>query len=318
MKPLTRTVLFFDKNKKLITIIASVALSLLFIGSMLLAMFIGGELNTIAAEKNQVTGIMQFAEASYSTSYFSGDKFEFDKNNSQVCLIVKDPSKEQLVNETDLAASKYGFKVNGEGAIIDNASSIVMTTDVRFIDVVSKDYPSIKVTIPVSVVSVDGVEFKSELTLEAEEADMYLEGELLTESEKLSLPETAKPFLSSGGTGSNVNPSGVETCSGGACIRNLGTYDVTVEFTVVCKENTAVDFTVLICKRPKAYNLGASFQLLLNGNVFSDADNFTIPAGGSGVYFESYTLQTVSVTLNRGVNVIQFVNLKSKDRKSVV
>ena len=59
-------------------------------------------------------------------------------------LLAKDPLIEHIVNIDDLPGSEYGFSINGEGKIFDEASSITITEDVHSIAVVSKNILALK------------------------------------------------------------------------------------------------------------------------------------------------------------------------------
>lgn len=300
---------FWDKNQKLLKIVLSAVLALCFVGSVLIAVFCGGEFTTVA--QVEAKGMMMFTQSSYKSSYFSGDKFSFDRDKTKIRLLAKVPGG-STVDILDLHS--YGFKVNGEGEMIYDAQSITMTEDVTSVSVVSKEFSNLKIDIPVSVLNVDDVVFTNAVTLEAEEADVYLSGELLTYEDLTTKPDADKPFLSNAGTGANVNPAGTETCSGEACLRNVGTNSMNIDFKVVCKEDTTVSFQILVCKRKEDSAFVSWFKIKLNGENYSGADNVIIPARVSGTdtdYFTSYTTETIEIELTRGVNVISFVSTGS-------
>ena len=293
---------FWDKNQKWLKIVIAAVLALCFVGSIILSVFIGGEFKPVEQVKT-VKGKMVLVEAVYSTNYVDGDTFEFDKDKTTISLMAKDPDKTEAVKIDKLDNDSYGFCVNGEGDIIDEASDIKMNTLITTISVVSKDYPALKIDIPVTVVSMTNTTFSSILTLEAEEAKLYDNGKLLTDEEKATKPSAEKPYISSEGT----SPAEGVECSGDACIRSLGTNNVTISFEVVCSEEATVKMNILICRRPKDQLFGQSFELKVNDAVVSSADNINVPAS-SGGYFTSYTMEEIEIQLHSGVNVISFVN----------
>lgn len=307
MEQVSKLKSFWEKNQKWLKIVIAVVLALCFVGSIILSVFIGGEFKPVE-EDLSVKGTMKIVEADYLTNYVDGDTFVFDKDKTTISLIVKDPDTGKINQTGKLDNDLYGFRVNGEGDIIDEASSIKMTTDVTKISVVSKEYPTLKmVDIPVTVVSLANAQYSSTLTLEAENAKIYESGKLLTGEEMTSKPNAEKPYISSEGT----SPAAGVDCSGDACIRSLGTNDVTISFEVVCKEEATVKLKILICKRPKDQTFGQSFELRVNNQVVDSADNINVPADSNAGYFVSYEMQEIEITLNKGVNVISFVNKKN-------
>lgn len=302
METLAKIRSFWEKNRKLLQIALVALVAVCFIGSMLISIFCGGEFATIA-QTSDVRGIMRLNKSSYLSAYLSGDPFTFNKKESQILLVAKDPDIEHVVKINDLAATDYGFQVNGEGEIIDEASSITMTTDITSVSVVSKVYPNLKIDLPVSVVSLEGIELKSSLTLEAEEADFYLNDKLLTREEMTTMPNSDKPFISSAGT----TVAG-EACSGGACLRNIATLSCRVEFQVVCDQNVEVQMNIMVCKRTSAAAFGSWFTVTQDGASVSATNDMVIPARltGEDNYFTPYTTESVTLSLHRGVNVIAF------------
>lgn len=298
MSVIERVKSFLVQNKKLLIIVSSVVLSLLFVGSILLAIFQGGEL-IAKEEKSEVKGLLQLEESSYQTEYLSGEKFSFDKEKSQVKLIAKDPLIETVVKVENLPASQYGFRI-GDGEIFDNAEDVVMTEGVTAVSVVSKYYPNLKIDIPVNVVSMDGVELKKEILLEAETAKLYEGKKLITNEEKLTLPEADKPYNSSAGTAQGAD------CSGGACLRNLGTRNMKVRFDVICTEETEVEMTVKYCRRPDGKVFGDYFKVKVNGVTNTEIAGINTLAGESGQYFTPADLQTVKLKFKKGINTVIF------------
>ncbi|MCI9518390.1 MAG: hypothetical protein HFK08_03915 [Clostridia bacterium] len=289
---------FLVENKKLVVAVASAFLALLFVGSILLAVFVGGEFG-VKVESNEVKGLLQLEQSSYTTDYISGDKFSFDKEKSKVRLIAKDPLIEDIVKVDSLPASEYGFRI-GDGEIFDNAEDIVLTADVKTVSVVSKYYPNLKTDIAVNVVSMDGVELTKELLLEAETAKLYNEGKLVEEEDKHTQPEADKPFNSASGTAQGAD------CSGGACLRNLGTRNIRVSFDVVCTEETEVKLVIKYCRRPDGKTFGEYFKVKVNGVTNTEIASLKTTASESGQYFTPEDLQTVTLKFKKGVNTVTF------------
>ena len=289
---------FLTKNKKLVIAVSSAVLALLFVGSILIAVFQGGELIT-KEEANEVKGLLQLTESSYQTDYLSGDKFSFDKEKSQVKLIAKDPLLEDIVKIENLPASQYGFRI-GDGEIYDNAEDVVLSTGVTAVSVVSKYYSNLKIDIPVNVVSMEGVELKKEVLIEAENAELYEGRKLISAEEKLVLPEAEKPYNSSAGTAQGAD------CSGGACLRNLGERNIKVKFDVICTEETEVQLTIKYCKRPDGKKYGEYFKVSVNGVTNTEIAAIETTASEAEQYFTPENLQTVTLKFKKGINTVTF------------
>lgn len=273
--------------------------ALLFIASIVIAVFAGGELTAgKKQESNVVKGRMSLTSATYSTSYFVGDAFSFDKESAQILLLVKDPELNEVVKDENLPAEDYGFQINGDGEIYDDPSEVILTQEVTSVCVVSKTYPDIKVSIPVTVLEESGNgELLSEILIEAEDADLYdASGNLLSYDDKCTMPDGEKPYISSEGS----SPAG-ESCSGGACLRNFKG-GMRLEVTIVSTEDVKADLTVLCCMRPASGAFSSFFNATFNGESLSALLGQTIPAAGTGKYFEPYTMTSVQVSLKRGVN----------------
>lgn len=308
MELISKVAGFWAKNKKILTIVISALLAVCFIGSVLLAVFIGGEFRHEDAGV-KAKGMMQFIKTDYETVYAVGDKFDFKRENTQINLIAKATGKDGIIEIEDMQS--YGFKVNGEGDIIHDASSITMTEDVTAISVVSKEFPTISVDIPVRVVSLDGIEFKNELTLEEQDAELYKDDTLLNwykdgpeyDAENAQ-PDDAREYL-----GSN-RPNGArgEECSGGDCFFNFQTSQMEIRYEIFCNETTQVELQVMVCKRPQGGKFGSFYDFTINGKTVEEVADVTVPAGPSGQYFDPYTLETVTITLRRGSNVFSFKN----------
>ena len=308
MKLFGKAAEFWSKNKKILTIVLSALLALCFIGSILIALFIGGEFSPDDSGV-KVKGMMQFIKTDYETVYGAGDKFDFKRENTQINLIAKVAGREGIIEIEDMQS--YGFKVNGTGDIIHDASSITMTEDVTTISVVSKEFPDIFTDIPVNVVSLDGVEFKDALTLEEQDAELYKDGKLLNwykdgpDYDPSDVqPDDARRYLASN------REKGVEgkLCSGENCFFDFQTNQMEIKYEILCAETTEVELQILICKRPSGGKFGGFYNFTINGREIEAVADLSVPAGPAGQYFEPYTLETVTVTLRRGANVLSFTN----------
>lgn len=270
-------------------------LSLGFVGSIIGAIFGGGE---FSSDNNQepVKGLLRVTEAKYINSYITGDKFSFDKEQTQIQLIAKDPAFDKLVNIKDLPASEYGFMINGEGEYYQDASEITMTKEVESISVVSRVYRELKCDLPVSVYgAIDTSKLSSSALIEAEDADLYnANGELLTQEQKETLPTAEKPYLSNKGTDIKG-----EECSGQAALRNISS-GMRVEFNFVSSETTTATLNLKICQRKTESNFDTGYKMTINGNLV--LTNHVVP-NGTG-YFTPYTITLNEVALQRGVNKI--------------
>lgn len=288
---------FITKNKKVITIAASVALAVLFVGSILLAIFVGGEFNS-TDEGVKVSGTIRFNTRAYSTAYLSGDKFAFDTQASSLNCMYIDPESNELVQEDEIAAEDYGFRVNGKGQIYDNPGDIIMNKDVEFISVVLKKYPSLRTDIPVKIYkSYSEEKLTAAFTYEAEDAEVYKNGVLLGEEAKMNF--------------STVGDANGANCSGGACLRNFQSNDMKVEFKIVCSEAAYVDLTVIVCRRPDTKTLSQYYNFTINGKEFEPISGTRIPSGTG--YFTPFEI-TEQVVFQKGINVITFESGKSIEK----
>ena len=102
-------------------------------------------------ETASVKGVLKITEEGFVTNYIENDAFSFDTTDTKIQLLAKDPEKEDVVNIPELPASSYGFKVNGDGEIIDDPSTITVTNEITSVSVVSKEYPTLTVDIPIRV-----------------------------------------------------------------------------------------------------------------------------------------------------------------------
>lgn len=289
---------FCVSHKKTLVSIVATVLCLAFVGSLVWAVFCGGE---FAPEKtsSEVKGLLSLDSADYRTDYLSGETFVFDKQSARVRLIVKDPARENIINIDDLPADQYGFLVNGEGDIVLDASSIVMDSSVKTIAVASTVYPTIKAVVNVTVVDFDKSALSSSLLLEAENAELYDgAGNLVSAEQKKVLPNENKPYVSSEG----AEKKGFD-CSGGACLRNI-TQGMQVRFSFVCDKDVEADFAVLICKRPSNASFDSGYTITVNG--VSYATGATVPGDAAGGYFVPYRIDGLKITLKKGINVITF------------
>lgn len=139
---------FCVKNRKVITVVLSAVLAVLFIGSILLAVFIGGEFGAEEEAPVTVKGKMSLNSAEYKTVYEEGEEFYFGQ--TEVYVVAKIPNVEEIFKET-LFSDEYGFTLNDEETIYTDVSEIVMTKEVTSVFVVWLDHPTIKAEIAVTV-----------------------------------------------------------------------------------------------------------------------------------------------------------------------
>lgn len=156
----------WGKNRKTMIIVIAFVLSALFIGSLLLAIFIGGEFKKDEVITYTVKGAMGIEKPGvYKTEYKVGDSFEFDKSKNTVTLIYQYNDEADHSDEYDegktyatvagLDGGDYGFLINGKGDLYDEADEIIITTDVKYISVAWALYPHIKVNIAIKVATDD-------------------------------------------------------------------------------------------------------------------------------------------------------------------
>lgn len=289
---------FCVSHKKILVPVVAAVLCLAFVGSLVWAVFCGGE---FAPEKTsgEVKGLLSLDSADYCTDYLAGDNFIFDKQSACVRLIVKDPARENIINIDNLPADQYGFLVNGEGDIVLDASSIVMEPSIKTIAVASIVYPTIKAVVNVTVVDFDKSTLSSSLLLEAENAELYDgAGNLISAEQKKVLPNANKPYVSSEGT----EKKGLD-CSGGACLRNVA-QGMQVRFSFVCDKDVEVDFSILTCKRPSNASFDSGYTITVNGVAYTTGA--TVPGDANGGYFVPYRIDGLKLTLKKGINVIVF------------
>jgi len=300
MSQMRKFIDFFNLHSKLIKAIMAFVIGVLFVGSMVLSVFIGGELKSLANTDEVIKGFIRITKGKYNSSYIIGDKFVFDKDQSEIMLVAKDPLIENIVKIDDLPGTEYGFSINDQDKIYDEASSITITKDVQSIAVVSKKYPSLKASIEISAISEPNEDMLvSEFLYEAEDANLYEDGVLLSYEDKTTLPDIEKPFLSSAGSVKDG-----ELCSGGAALRNFQSRNMMLEFEFISLETTQINLIIMCCKRPTAQVFGNNYLFTVNGESVSQVDSQSIPAGSG--YFEPYALEVVTINIVRGKNTIVF------------
>lgn len=280
------------------------AVALLFVCSLLIAVFIGGEL-TPEVEVSATKGLMRLSGEGYASSYISGDKFSFDKSKNNVLLVAKDMSLDGKVVKVDkLPDQEYGFAVNGGDEIIFDPDELIMTADVHTVELVSKQYPDIRIDLPVRVyASLDESKLASSVTVEAEKGDLYTaSGELLTEEQKTTLPNAEKPYNSAAGT----SPSGTDL-SGGACLRNFSS-GMKLDLSFASSVSGKYTLTIKTCKRPKATEFDSGVTMYVNG--VETETGVTVPADGNSGYFSPYEF-TIEIYVSRGLNTVTFESIGS-------
>lgn len=299
------------KTNKIVKIALSCAVAVGVTASVIGAIFSGGEL-TPEGPSSQVKGVIRITEGDYATSYLSGEKFSFDKENSTVMLVAKDPAIENIVKIEDLPGSEYGFMVNGEGQIYFDPSEITVDDSVKKVDLVSRVYPDLRTPINLSVVTVDESSLNNELLLEGEDANLYKDGKLLNDEALLNGATDGKSFLSD--KGEDPRPAEeAERFSGGVCLRNFQKSNMKIEYEVVATEETEVKLEVIVCQRKTAATFGDWYLPKLNGKEIKELSAIEIPAGSD--FFTPYTVE-VTVTLVRGVNVITFESGSTLEREN--
>lgn len=154
MKPIAQAKDFWDKNRKVLTVVIGTVLAVLFIGSILLAVFMGGEFTKEPEAPVTAKGKISFASSDYKTEYDEGDEFYFNKAGTEVMVIAKIPDEEEIFRD-QLYDNEYGFQVNGEGEILMEASEITITSEVTAVSVVWVKHPTIKTDIPVTLIGAD-------------------------------------------------------------------------------------------------------------------------------------------------------------------
>lgn len=152
----------WENNRKTVIIAVSSVLAALFIGSILLAIFVGGEFKKEEVITYDVRGSINIVKPGvYKTDYELGDAFEFDKSKNTVTLIYQYNDEEDHSGEygegnkyasvDNLDGDDYGFLINGKGDLYNDADAIRITEDVKYISVAWVKYPHIKVDIAIKI-----------------------------------------------------------------------------------------------------------------------------------------------------------------------
>jgi hypothetical protein len=304
-------------------VIMSFVLFVCFVGSVAWAVFSGDEFKTITKE-DPTKGLMKINVGFYSQTYLAGDTFVFDKEGSEISLVAKDPRDPDLVRVDDLPPYEYGFLINGEGAIIEDPSEIVMTTDITKISVVSIDYPDLRVDIPVNVISeLDASKLVNNLVLEAESAKIYQNGVLLSKNDMETLPNPKQPYSGIAGSDPAKDPVAEGSWSGGNILRNLEGNDMEVRMEILAAEECDVQLEIVVCMRRDSKTFGEYYAFTLNGEHIEALDNSIIPKDPANGYYATYTIPAVTVHLDKGINVLSFkcgdyVNIASTVNLDVV
>lgn len=185
----------------------------------------------------------------------------------------------------------------------EEAKDIKIAKDMGTIYLTSKRYQDLRLPLETEMIEgrIDESTLVQSMLLEAEDADVYKDDVLLTEAQMASLPDTNKPFDSS--KGSTIAGEG---CSGGACLRSFGTNNMKIDFVVVSSKNMDVQLTIKVCERPKAGEFDTFYRFTLNGVTYDAVDDQTVPADANGGYYVPYSMEPVTVSLQRGINHFTF------------
>lgn len=146
---------FWSQNQKWLKIVLPSVLALVFIGSILLAVFGGGEFAQSDGGVATVKGLLRIQQAEYTTEYSVGDTFVFDDETCVISLIAKDPAITKTVKIDNLPRSEFAFMVNGTGTVYENPSDIIIGADVEYVSVVSTYYTNLKTDIPITVLGLE-------------------------------------------------------------------------------------------------------------------------------------------------------------------
>lgn len=184
-------------------------------------------------------------------------------------------------------------------------SEITMDSYMNEIYVVSDMYKDLKS--PLSIQVIDGEIEESKLTdnitFEAENANIYKDGILLSQEELSSMPDRQKPFLSDKGE-SPLEQSVSEKLSGGVCLRNLQSYNMKLDFIIVTKEACESSLTIQYCNRKESKKFNSYFKVLVNGDSYEKLDEQSTVKGKD--FFTPRQLSPVTIQLNKGLNHITF------------
>ncbi len=185
-----------------------------------------------------------------------------------------------------------------------NAEDITMTPNMGTICLASKRYQDLTLELDTSVVNgyIDESKLSNTVLLEAENQDVYKDDVLLTREQLATMPDNNKPFLSS--EGQTIDG---KDCSGGACLRSFNTNNMKVDFEIVTSQAATVNLTMLVCQRPQGDVFSNYFKVSLNGSEVDVLDDIEVPGAGSG-YYTPYTMPSVQIELQKGVNHLIFTS----------
>lgn len=197
----------------------------------------------------------------------------------------------------------------------EEAKDIQITKDMGTVYLVSKRYQDLMLPLDIDVIDgkLDETTLTNSQLMEAEKANVYLNDELLTESQMATKPDSNKPFDSSKG-----DTIAGENCSGGACLRSFGSNNMKVEFLLVSSKAVDVELTIKVCKRPNEGQFDSFYKFTVNGVAYDDISEQDIPAGPTGQYYEPYDMEKVSVHIQRGINYLTFQSGSSAGTSSPV
>lgn len=132
---------------KALKVVLAVFLPLFFVISVAVAVLYGGELIEEPTVEYGTKGLIRLESPNYQQSYFAGDKFSFDKDKNQVWLVARDPSLENIVNNTDMPGDEYGFvirKFYSEDGVLTAKEDIEANASIKSIYEKEKDLASKK------------------------------------------------------------------------------------------------------------------------------------------------------------------------------
>ena len=184
-------------SKPAFKVSAICVVSLLFVGSIILSIFSGGELFDQNEADTGIKGILKLEENNYQQSYFAGDTFSFDKDENKVTLVAKDPAIEDVVQVDNLPGPEYGFVVR---KIYDEDNNLVSPEEVP------ADANLVKRTLRKSSVSTETSEgvssdSSSEATTSEEEeisTYTYVDSEFYEDAEDITMePDMGTIYLTS-------------------------------------------------------------------------------------------------------------------------
>ena len=328
--------------KKVSVIAVSTLLGLGFVGNVVYAVFSGGEFTKQEEGTVKTAGLLRVEKAKYVSSYFAGDSFQFDKEKSQVSLVAKDKAISELVKIDSLPSPEYGFmaahyedqsgnKVKKSemqketdstsedgsdkkeeeykevlGEYHKEASEIQVDAYTDKVYVVSDMYQNLMAPLDIDVIdgSIDESRLVDSITYEAESADVYKDGVLLSSTDLESMPDSEKPFRSDKGN-STLDEATSSKLSGKACLRNFQSYNMKVDFKVVANKSCTVKMTIQYCTRTKDNKKFSSYyKVSVNGDSYSGIDNQSTVKGKD--FYTPEQLEAVDIQLNKGMNHIVF------------